>query len=663
MTEIPEILKDQLPKQKSKVLIFLIGGGVFLCLGFFALIAYAQSASDRTLPGLVIGDIAVGNLTKTELKDFLSTMSAKLSTDGIHIDLKENGQVHSFTLIPEVVTEANVVQYISIDAEAEADRIFSLGKNGNIFTNGLTFLKSKLHSQNIVLENVSLDTNRMSDAIHERIQMYEAPPRDSHLVVTSVEPLKYSLTSSTNGYVFNISEGIAQIEAKWKVLQSPSIVLESRPTSPLVTEASWSEVLPSISPALSLGPILLEQVDKKMGLEKEWKIPVATFASWLTLTRGADGVNRLAFDTASSTAYLENKIAPDVLQEAKSAKFTVDPDGKVQEFQASQVGIGLDTTSTYQALQASLQARITTATSSPVRLVLRVVEPSIATGDVNDLGIKEILGFGVSNYSGSPANRIKNIRNAVRKINGLLIKPGEEFSAIKYTQPYTIEGGYLPELVIKGDEIKPEIGGGLCQIGTTLFRMAMNSGMKITERRNHSLAITYYNDPRNGQPGTDATIYEPSPDFRFLNDTSSTILIQTDMNEKTGELKFTIWGTSDGRKGSYTKPVVSKRLPTGPTRFTETTTLAPGQKKCQHAYPGAVASFTYTRTLADGRKEDQVFDSYYRSLPEICLIGVEKAAPAPSCPEGEICAPVAVPSAGVTDITPPQTPSTSTING
>ena len=88
-------------------------------------------------------------------------------------------------------------------------------------------------------------------------------------------------------------------------------------------------------------------------------------------------------------------------------------------------------------------------------------------------------------------------------------------------EPFTIEAGYLPELVIKGDEIKPEIAGGLCQVGTTMFRAAMNSGLKITERQNHSLVVSYYNDLSNGNPGTDATIYDPHPDFRFLNDTGN----------------------------------------------------------------------------------------------------------------------------------------------
>ncbi len=625
MPEVSEVVPHHKKAKHKKLWIILsISGGIFLCVSFATLVFFTNAAQNKTLPGLFIGDIAIGNMTHNELKSFLDTMSSKLIADGIHLELNYKGQDHDFTLVPELVTDENVVAYITLDTIVEANRIFSLGKTSNFFLNSMTYLRAIAHSQNVVLQNISVDRLRLAGAIHNTIKDYEAPPQDSKLVFTSFDPLKFSLTSSTPGYLYNISESINAIEQSWRVLKSPSVVLQSRPTSPIITEAAWAPVVQTLPQSLSFGSLLLDQVDDSAGLEKEWKIPVSTFAPWLTLVRGDNGINSLALDFVSTTGYLENKIGSAIGEDAENAKFEVDSDGKVVEFQASRVGLGLDVTSTYAAMQASFDARLTSVTNTPIRLVLAEVQPDIATGEVNNLGIEEVLGVGVSNFSGSPLNRIKNIKNAVRKLNGLLIKSGEEFSAIKYTEPYTIAGGYLAEKVIKGDEIKPEIGGGLCQVGTTLFRMAMNSGMKITERRNHSLVVSYYNDPRNNQPGTDATIYDPAPDFRFLNDTGNYILLQTSMNEKTGELKFTMWGTSDGRKGSYTKPLVSKRLPAGPARITETTNLPPGKRECQHAFPGAVASFTYTRILADGTIEDQVFDSYYRPLPEICLVGVEK---------------------------------------
>ena len=259
-----------------------------------------------------------------------------------------------------------------------------------------------------------------------------------------------------------------------------------------------------------------------------------------------------------------------------------------------------------------------------VVLEIETIEPSVKTGEVNTLGISEVLGIGVSDYSRSPYNRIQNMKNAVNKLNGLLIAPGEVFSTIEHTKPYTLEGGYLPELVIKGDEVKPEIGGGLCQIGTTLFRMAMNSGMEIVDRRNHSLVVFHYNDPVNGNPGTDATVYDPAPDFKFKNDTDNYILLQTEMNTASEELIFTLCGTNDGRHAYFTHPTVLRWIPHGEEKIIKTTKLEPGVEQCQSAYLGADAEFTYHRKFSDGATEETLFESHYRPLPRICLLGVEE---------------------------------------
>jgi len=256
-------------------------------------------------------------------------------------------------------------------------------------------------------------------------------------------------------------------------------------------------------------------------------------------------------------------------------------------------------------------------------LIVEQVEPEVKTGEVNDLGVSEVLGVGVSSYSGSSANRLANIRNASKKLNGLLIKPGDTFSTIAGTQPLTFAGGYVQEMVIVGDEIKPEIGGGLCQIATTLFRMAMNSGMLITERRPHALSISYYFDPVNHLPGTDATVYEPHPDLRFLNDTGNYLLIQTEINTSTKELVYTLWGKSDGRQGSYSHPRLIRWIPYGKTVEKITPTLKPGERKCQSPFRGADTEFTYTRTLADGQKEEIIYENHYRPLPQICQVGEE----------------------------------------
>src|SRR3989338_8311494 len=154
-------------------------------------------------------------------------------------------------------------------------------------------------------------------------------------------------------------------------------------------------------------------------------------------------------------------------------------EGKVKKFQGSRNGFALDEEKTFTDLSNAFVARNYESATVPktVDVSINTALPTITTASVNDLGITEIIGTGYSTFKDSHTNRIKNIANAVKRLNGILIKPGEEFSANKFAGPYTRENGFLPEMVIKGNEIKPEIGGGMCQIGTTLFRMAMNAGM------------------------------------------------------------------------------------------------------------------------------------------------------------------------------------------
>lgn len=636
--EIQKDLEEKISKPKSKAWIFLSIGGISCVLFLSTVLLYAKSYQDRTLPGLQIQDISLGKMNRQEIEEFLNTMSDKLVNDGIDFQVQHSTGTASFTVVPNGDGDFGTQEFVTIDTQKEADRLLTYKKNGNLISDALHVMLSYMRKEEVTLQYIKIDKERLKETIQEKARAYEAPPRNASLQFQSFDPLVYTFTTSAPGFTFHYDRAVSQIESNWKHFKNTAIILQAEKTDPAVKESDFSLFINDLPKYLDLGPLVLQYTAEGQNMQ-EWKLPVKTFAQWLTVQKDEKNQLALSLDFVSTSAYLEKFIAEDITVEAQNAKFNIDKNGKVKEFQVAQVGREIDFEKTVDALQKSFRERSNTTTSS-VQIVVKETQPDITTAEVNDLGINEVLGVGFSNFAGSPSNRVKNIKNAVYKLNGTLIKPGDEFSAIKYTQPYTLEGGYFPEKVIKGDEIKPEIGGGLCQVGTTLFRMAMNSGLEIVERRSHSLAVSYYNDPSNNLPGTDATIYDPSPDFRFKNDTEHYILIETSINEKTGDLYFTVWGTKDGRKGSYSKPVVHKRIPAGAPRIIETTNLAPGKKECQHAFPGASASFTYTRIMPDGTQQDKVFESYYRPLPEICLVGVEKVAPLPSCPDGELCSPL-----------------------
>ncbi|MFH1366818.1 MAG: VanW family protein [Patescibacteria group bacterium] len=147
----------------------------------------------------------------------------------------------------------------------------------------------------------------------------------------------------------------------------------------------------------------------------------------------------------------------------------------------------------------------------------------------------------MSNFSGSPKNRKHNIGVGVEKFSGVILAPGEEFSFIAILGDSGPEAGYLPELVIKNNQTIPEYGGGLCQVSTTLFRAAIYSGLEITARTPHAFPVVYYNPQ-----GFDATVYDPKPDLKFLNDTPGYLLIEGIIEGN--QITFNFYGTKTNQE-------------------------------------------------------------------------------------------------------------------
>ena len=171
---------------------------------------------------------------------------------------------------------------------------------------------------------------------------------------------------------------------------------------------------------------------------------------------------------------------------------------------------------------------------------INVTPAEVRRDNLTELGIVEKISTGWSTFTGSPVNRIHNIKTGASKFNQVLIKPGERFSFNTTLGPVNAATGYLPELVILVDKTVPQYGGGLCQVSSTAFRAALNAGFPIIERRAHAYPVSYYRPY-----GVDATIYLPKPDLVFENDSGRYVLIQTRIEGK--RLYFDFFGTKVAR--------------------------------------------------------------------------------------------------------------------
>ncbi|MBT3538789.1 VanW family protein [Candidatus Parcubacteria bacterium] len=621
-----------------RVWISVVAVVVFVSIFLVGALVYARTYTDRVLPGVYLGDIHIGGMETTELTDYLQNMQTKLVDEGIHFTFKVNGHQKDFIVNPQFMSEDTLIELIDFDVTKEVENILTYRKNNNIFADTFSALWVRVSKPHVHLSYIEFDKEGVFEEIEIELEDYISEPRDASVDVVTVEPLVFDVTSSSIGVSFDYDRVAGQIIQSWSSLVTPEITIASFEAKPEVVKSDIEPIIDRLPNVFENGRLDINYIDPHTKQEYTWYVSLEEMSDWIEVQRKEGNGFVFGLKMASTTEFLEGDIADFVNIEPHDAKFQIGTNGKVVEFQGSRPGVGVDVEGTYKAINDAVIERTLhdEGVTKAVTLLNEQVEPNIKTGEVNDLGIEEILGIGHSKFLHSTPNRLKNISHAANnKLNGLLIKPGEEFSLINTLKPFTYEGGYSADYTIKGDKMVKEIGGGLCQIGTTMFRTAMNAGLKITERREHSLAVPYYNDLVSGNPGVDATIYDPHPDLRFVNDTGNYILITSDLNLATEDLRFYFWGTSDGRKARYTSPVVSRWIPAGEPRMVETTDLAPGVKECQYAYTGAQASFTYIIERPNGEVDERVFSSYYRPLPKICLVGVEEKTE--ECPEGEEC--------------------------
>ena len=263
-------------------------------------------------------------------------------------------------------------------------------------------------------------------------------------------------------------------------------------------------------------------------------------------------------------------------------------------------------------------------TTLVIPIPVETTYPSVTTDKVNTFGIKERVGIGYSEFSGSIPGRIHNVILAASKLNGIMIKPGETFSFNDTVGDISAATGYQSAYIIKDGHTVLGDGGGVCQVSTTLFRVALNAGLPILERHEHSYRVHYYEEG-GFKAGIDATVYSPSDDFKFKNDTSQYILIQTFYDLSVPSLTFELYGTSDGRKAEIYNHTVWGATAPPPDLYQDDPTLPKGvTKQVDFAAWGAKASFQY-RVTKDGKTiNEQTFTSNYRPWQAVYLRGTKE---------------------------------------
>jgi len=319
--------------------------------------------------------------------------------------------------------------------------------------------------------------------------------------------------------------------------------------------------------------------------------------------------------------FVAAKILPNIERPPQNASLVIS-DGKVKEFLPSIYGVEVEKDRlTKEILDAIERLQSSDIKIETVKIPTIPKKPEVLLSDINNLGISTLIAKGTSSFRGSSPSRIFNIKHAAEKFKDILIAPGETFSFNKVLGDVSALTGYKQAYIIKDGKTVLGDGGGVCQVSSTLFRAVLNAGLNIIERRAHSYRVGYYE--QGSPPGFDATVFYPTTDFKFLNDTPAHILIRPIFDAEKYSLTFEIYGTKDSREIEISSPIIENLVPPPEDLYIDDPNLPLGQiKQIDHKAWGAKVSFKYTVKREGKILSDKTFVSNYQPWRSVFLRGI-----------------------------------------
>lgn len=307
------------------------------------------------------------------------------------------------------------------------------------------------------------------------------------------------------------------------------------------------------------------------------------------------------------------KEAKDASIKKENGQFVITP---------SQTGIAVDLAATEAALSQALGGQDTGAVR--VEATVAVTEPKIHTEDLST--IKDVLGTFSTDFSSSSQSRATNLAVGSGKINGHVLMPGETLSGYECMHPFTTANGYRSATAYENGRTVDSIGGGVCQISTTLYNAALFAELDIVQRQNHSMTVSYV------KPSMDAAIAGTYKDLKIRNPYDTPIYVEGYTSGKT--LTFTIYGKEtrpSNRTIAFESETVQTIDPGEPTEQVDAS-LAPGQRvRVQSSHTG-LKSKLYKCVYVDGKQTERTLlnsDTYAASK---AIYRVGPAAPAQTVP-------------------------------
>ena len=514
---------------------YLIAGSLFLAAAILIFFLTIQLMNiGKISRGVKAAGVELGGLSREQAKELLDRETGEYRQSVLSFVYQDRQFNSDFDGLGIVFNNGVLIQ-----------SAYEIGRGPNSFLGLFEQLRALFGYYNLGLD-YAIDSAKFREFL-QTISRLETPAKDATLMFDEKKQ-DFIVVEEKSGLIIDRKRLRAELEFNLSNLRRNAINVSLVEDAPEITANETEAAKVQAKEILAQAPYSLKFEDKKWTLNKDLLLGWFNFAAVAEAGSG-NKILGADFDSEAVEKYLA-VLSQSINREPINAQFEF-KNSRVTAFALGQDGRRLNVEKSGEEIVENLKNRRKT-----IVLAVQIIEPEITAKKADELGIKGLLGRGVSDFSGSPKNRRENIRIGAAKFHGILLKPGEEFSFNKLLGEVGPKQGYLPELVIKRNKTVPEYGGGLCQVSTTAFRAAVNSGLLITDRIQHSFAVKYYNPQ-----GFDAAIYPPSADLKFKNDSPEHVLIQTKIEKS--KLTFEFYGTSDGREAKVVGPEEYDKKPDG----------------------------------------------------------------------------------------------------
>ena len=610
----------------AQVLAAILGGLlIFFGLVLFWVVGYQLVYAGRIFPGVSVAGVDLSGMSPD---DAALRLSERLS-------FPISGKV-MFRQGDKAWVVSPVQLGMVFDASASARTAYDLGRRGGLFAalNGQVRARAFGYDVGPV---IIFDQRVAYQYLQGLAQQVDQPVIEATL---QIEGANVTAVPGQAGRTVNIDATLADLSSQLQTFHDGEVGLVTQEVQPSIADVSSQA---EAAQQILSQPLQLVMPNAQAGDPGPWVYQPEVLAHLIGIQKVQDG-NAFKVQLSLNPDTLHQMLSTVETQadrQAANARFHFDDSsGQLVALSSSAVGRTLDVGASIKAITEALLRG-----EHSVPLVVTETQPAVSdTATAQQLGISGLLPNGVqtSYFYGSHAERVQNITTAAARFDGVLVAPGETFSMGNTLGDVSLDNGFTEALIIYGGRTIKGVGGGVCQVSTTLFRTVFFAGFPVVERIPHAYRVSYYEETSSGRDpalaGLDATVYFPLVDFKFTNDTPYWILMETSVSGSS--LTWKLYSTYDGRTVQWNTTGPQNVVPAPKPLFKVNQDLNPGQIT-QSDYAANGADVTVERTvLRNGAVyfQDQ-FKTHYEAWQAVCEFAPGMPSPEKVAKRQNLCLP------------------------